>query len=465
MSLKIYNTLTRQKETFVPLEAGKVSLYVCGMTVYDYCHLGHARVLVAFDIIHRYLLASDFSVNYVRNITDIDDKILQRAEENGEQYSALTARFIAAMHEDEKRLNVLRPTQEPRATDYIAPMQDMIKVLEEKDFAYAAGNGDVYFAVEKFANYGALSGKKLDELRDGASERTTVATDKRDARDFTLWKSAKAGEAHWHSPWGNGRPGWHIECSAMSTQCLGDTFDIHGGGPDLVFPHHENEIAQSEAATGETYVNYWMHAGAVRVNNEKMSKSLGNFFTIREILDKYHAEVVRFFLISSHYRSPINYSEESLKEAKAGLDRFYQCLQGFEAVAALPLAALRETQAWQDFAQVMNDDFNVREATAVMYQLVREINGQSDTNKAEENVAILKGLANVLGILQEDPTVFLQAGHSGELSAEQIEAQIQARVAAKAAKDFALADKIRDDLKAQGIILADSPQGTTWRRE
>lgn len=465
MALQIYNTLAREKQAFKPLQDGKVSMYVCGMTVYDYCHLGHARVLVAFDIINRYLSAKGYDVNYVRNITDIDDKILKRAQENGEGYKALTARFIAAMHEDEQRLNVLRPTQEPRATDYIDDMIGMISNLEQKQFAYAGNSGDVYYAVKKFPHYGALSGKKLDELRDGASERVTVETDKRDERDFALWKSAKAGEAHWDSPWGKGRPGWHIECSAMSTKCLGETFDIHGGGPDLVFPHHENEIAQSEAATGKKYVNYWMHAGAVRVDNEKMSKSLGNFFTIREILDKYHAEVVRFFLISSHYRSPINYSEESLKEAKVGLERFYQSMQAYAEVAPLSLEALQQTDTWQAFAAAMDDDFNVREGLAVMYNVVREINSANDQQSAEQHVAILKALGNVLGILQDNPTAFLQAGSEQGLSAETIEQKIAERQAAKAAKNYALSDQIRDELKAQGVILADSAQGTTWRRE
>lgn len=464
MSLSIYNTLRREKQLFKPLVDGKVSMYVCGMTVYDYCHLGHARVLVAFDIINRYLQAKGFEVNYVRNITDIDDKILNRAKENQEDYRELTSRFIAAMHEDEKRLNVLRPTQEPRATDYVDEMISMISTLQDKQFAYVGKQGDVYYSVLRFPNYGALSGKKLDDLRDGASERVTVETDKQDARDFTLWKAAKEGEASWQSPWGNGRPGWHIECSAMSTRCLGDTFDIHGGGPDLVFPHHENEIAQSEAATGKTYVNYWMHAGAVRVDNEKMSKSLGNFFTIREILDKYHAEVVRFFLISSHYRSPINYSEDSLKEAKSGLDRFYQSLQNHADVPALTLQALKQTESWQQFSAAMDDDFNVREALAVMYGLVREINSQSDN--AQEKAAILKAFGNVLGILQADATEFLQAGSQvAGLDSQAIEEKIQQRNQAKADKDFALADQIRDELKAQGIILADSAQGTTWRRE
>lgn len=465
--LHIYNTLSRKKEVFKPLQEGKVNMYVCGMTVYDYCHLGHARVLVAFDVITRYLRAAGYDVNYVRNITDIDDKILNRANENGEKFTDLTERFIAAMHEDEKRLAVLPPDQEPKATMHIAEIISMVKILLEKGFAYAANNGDVYYAVEKFATYGELSKKNLDELRAGASERVNVETDKKDPRDFALWKAAKEGEVSWDSPWGKGRPGWHIECSAMSTCCLGDTFDIHGGGPDLPFPHHENEIAQSEAATGKKYVNYWMHAGAVRVDNEKMSKSLGNFFTIREILDKYHAEVVRFFLISSHYRSAINYSEDHLKEAKTGLDRFYQCLQGYEQVAALSLVELKQTENYKTFSAAMNDDFNTREAIAVMYGLVKEINTETAAGHraAEEKVAELKAYGDLLGFLQVDPKMFLQAGSSEGLGAEEIEQKIADRVAAKKAKNYALSDQIREELLAQGVILEDSREGTSWRRE
>ncbi len=458
--LKIYNTLTRQKDAFKPLQEGKVNMYVCGMTVYDYCHLGHARVLVAFDVIVRYLRASGYEVNYVRNITDIDDKILNRANENGEVYTALTERFIKAMHEDEKRLGVLSPNHEPCATDYIADIIAMIKTLESKGFAYSASNGDVYYAVEKFPTYGELARKNLDDLQAGA--RVDVEEAKRDPRDFALWKAAKEGEVYWESPWGKGRPGWHIECSAMSTCCLGDTFDIHGGGPDLPFPHHENEIAQSEAATGKKYVNYWMHAGAVRVDNEKMSKSLGNFFTIREILDKYHPEIVRYFLISSHYRSPINYSEDNLKEAKAGLERFYKCLLGYEAIPALSLAELQKTESYKVFAENMDDDFNVREGLAVMYGLVRDINnGEAAQQKIEE----LKAFGDLLGFLQEDPQTFLQAGAKEDLSAAAIEQKIADRVAAKLAKDYALADKIRMDLLSQGVVLEDSREGTRWRRE
>ncbi len=457
--LSIYNTLTRKKEVFKPVEDGKVSMYVCGMTVYDYCHLGHARVLVAFDVITRYLRSAGYDVNYIRNITDIDDKILRRADENGEDFEALTERFITAMHEDEARLGVLSPTAEPRATAYIDEIIAMVSTLIKKGHAYAAENGDVYYSVTSFDNYGALSGKNLDELLDGASSRTNVETDKKDSRDFALWKRADESDVHWDSPWGKGRPGWHIECSAMSTCCLGHTFDIHGGGPDLPFPHHENEIAQSEAATGHKYVNTWMHAGAVRVDNEKMSKSLGNFFTIREILDQYHPEVVRFFLISSHYRSAINYSEDSLKEAKSGLDRFYQCLQGHESTEGLTGDMLKQSASYQQFCQVMDDDFNVREAIAVMFGLVKDIN-----NGDVAKVAELKALAGLLGILSEDPTSFLQAQSSSALSAEYIETQIAARVQAKLDKDYGLSDNIRDALKEQGVELMDSREGTTWKR-
>ena len=458
--LKIYNTLSRQKEVFKPLEPGKVNMYVCGMTVYDYCHLGHARVLVAFDVIVRYLRAIGYDVNYVRNITDIDDKILNRATERGEAFTDLTKRFINAMHEDEKRLGVQSPSQEPRATAYIDQIINMIKVLEQKGFAYAPGNGDVYYAVDKFPAYGELSKKNPEDLLAGA--RVDVEEAKRDPRDFALWKAAKEGEVSWDSPWGKGRPGWHIECSAMSTCCLGDTFDIHGGGPDLPFPHHENEIAQSEAATGKKYVNVWMHAGAVRVDNEKMSKSLGNFFTIREILDKYHPEVVRYFLMSSHYRSPINYSEDNLKEAKAGLERFYQCLRGHEDIAALSLPELQKTDSYKAFVEVMDDDFNVREAIAVMYGLVRDIN---NGDQVGQKVAELKAFGNLLGFLQEDPDTFLQTGSKEDLSAEAIEQKIAERIAAKQNKQYALADQIRQELLDLGVVLEDSKEGTRWRRE
>ncbi len=463
--LKIYNTLSRQKETFQPLHEGKVNMYVCGMTVYDYCHLGHARVLVAFDLIVNYMRSQGYDVTYVRNITDIDDKILNRAAENGEPFEKLTDRFITAMHEDEAKLGVTSPSMEPRATEHLPEIIAMVENLVENGYAYAADNGDVYFAVTKFADYGKLSKKNLDELLSGA--RVEVADSKKDARDFALWKAAKEGEASWDSPWGPGRPGWHIECSAMSTGCLGSTFDIHGGGPDLPFPHHENEIAQSEAATGQKYVNYWMHAGAVRVDDEKMSKSLGNFFTIREILEKYHPEVVRYFLVSSHYRSSINYSEDHLLEAKAGLERFYTALRAYGDVVPLDLQALEGSENYRRFVTVMDDDFNTREAIAVMFDLARELNTQSkvDAEAAKQLAAELKGLGALFGLLQAEPESFLQAGADDAISAEQIETLIADRTQAKKDKNYARADEIRQELLAQGVVLEDSREGTKWRRE
>lgn len=456
MSLQIYNTLTRQKETFKPLVAGKVGMYVCGMTVYDFCHLGHARVMVAFDVIARYLRHRGYEVNYVRNITDIDDKIIRRANENGEAFNALTERFITEMHNDSDRLGIEPPTSEPRATAHIGDIIHMVQTLIDKGFAYAADNGDVYYSVRKFDGYGQLSGKVLDELEAGA--RVDVEEHKRDPLDFVLWKAAKPDEPHWDSPWGIGRPGWHIECSAMSTCCLGDTFDIHGGGPDLKFPHHENEIAQSEAATGKHYVNTWMHAGAVRVDGEKMSKSLGNFFTIREILDKYPAEVVRFLLLSSQYRSAINYSEDSLKEAQTRLERFYNALRGVVVGDVQDV----DNEYSQRFHAAMDDDFNTPEAVAVLFDLVRAV------NKAEgaEQAALagqLRYLGGVLGCLQSDPEAFLQSG-AGEDGAW-IEAMITKRADAKKAKDFATADAVRDELLAKGIVLRDGPEGTSWSKQ
>ncbi len=460
--LKIYNTFTREKAEFVPIEPGKIRMYVCGMTVYDYCHIGHARVMVSFDAIVRYLRARGWQVTYVRNVTDIDDKILRRAAENGEAFDALTARFIGHMHEDERALGVLPPDREPHATHHIGDIIDMVKALVEKGFAYAASNGDVYYRVARFADYGRLSNKNLDDLLAGA--RVEVDEAKEDPRDFALWKAAKPEEVHWASPWGAGRPGWHIECSAMSKCCLGETFDIHGGGPDLVFPHHENEIAQSEAATGKKYVNYWMHAGAVRVDGEKMSKSLGNFFTIRDVLAKYHPEVVRFFLLSSHYRSPINYSEENLIEARGGLERFYNALKNYAAVPALALDALADSTYYARFCEAMDDDFNSREAIAVLYDLVRDLNSASDAVQAERLAGELRALGGILGLVQSDPLAFLQAGGEGDLSAEAIEALILERAQAKKDKQFARADQIRDELLAKGVVLEDSRQGTSWRR-
>ncbi|PHQ26558.1 cysteine--tRNA ligase [Marinobacter guineae] len=460
--IRIYNTLTQQKEEFRPIEPGKVRIYVCGMTVYDYCHLGHARVLVAFDVVTRYLRHRGFEVNYVRNITDIDDKILRRAEENGEPYNELTGRMIQAMHEDEARLGVLSPNEEPRATAYIDEIIAMIHKLIHGGHAYAADNGDVYFAVDSFDGYGKLSKKKLDDLLAGA--RVDVQEAKRSPADFALWKAAKAGEVSWPSPWGDGRPGWHIECSAMSTSCLGDTFDIHGGGPDLLFPHHENEIAQSECATGHTFVNTWMHAGAIRVNKEKMSKSLGNFFTIREIMETYPAEVVRYFLVSSHYRSQVDYSEENLAEAGRTLTRLYHALRGIVPAKA---ADVPETEHDRRFAEAMDDDFNTAGAIAVLHAVANEINQHRRDGSEEEakrSAAVLVRLGSVLGLLQQNPEAFFQGGAGGELSADNIEALIQARADARKAKDFAEADRIRDQLAEKGVILDDSREGTSWRR-
>ncbi|MBS3670598.1 cysteine--tRNA ligase [Vreelandella boliviensis] len=462
--MHIYNTLTRRKEPFTPLEAGKVSMYVCGMTVYDYCHLGHARVMVAFDVITRYLRERGYDVNYVRNITDIDDKILKRADENGESITALTERMIDAMHEDEQRLFVLPPSHEPRATGHIDDIVAMIETLIEKGFAYTADNGDVYYRVRRFADYGKLNNRQLDDMRAGS--RVDVDIHKEDPLDFVLWKAAKPGEAHWPSPWGNGRPGWHIECSAMSTCCLGDTFDIHGGGPDLTFPHHENEIAQSEAATGKTYVNTWMHAGAVRVNQEKMSKSLGNFFTIRDVLAEHDPEVVRFLLVASHYRSPINYSVDSLTEARKSLTRLYTALEGLELGEEKGETSGDASTYRQRFTQVMDDDFNTPEALAVMFELAREVNRakQEQPIEAARLAGELKQLGSVLGLLQQVPQTFLKGTQQQgmPLSESEIEAKIAQRIEAKVNKDFAQADAIRDELAALGIILKDSREGTSW---
>jgi len=456
--LNIHNSLTRSIQEFVPIEPGKVRLYVCGMTVYDYCHLGHGRVMVVFDMVTRWLRASGLQVTYVRNITDIDDKIIKRAAENGESIRQLTDRFIAAMHEDADALGVLRPDHEPRATEFVPQMLDMIGQLEKNGYAYLSGSQDVCYSVRKFSGYGKLSGKSLEDLR--AGERVDVKEGKQDPLDFVLWKHAKAeepDEVKWESAWGTGRPGWHIECSAMSSQLLGDHFDIHGGGQDLQFPHHENEIAQSEGAHGKTFVNYWMHNGFVRVDDEKMSKSLGNFFTIRDILKKYDAEVVRFFILRAHYRSPLNYSDAHLDDAKAALTRLYTALKGFDVVPAI---VWDETSA-QRFKAAMDEDFATPEAVAVLFDIANELNRTKDAKTAAQ----LKGLAGVLGLLQRDPVVFLQGSPTTDgLDDAAIDAQIAARVAAKKAKNFAEADRIRNELKAAGIILEDSSGGTTWRR-
>jgi cysteinyl-tRNA synthetase len=459
--LKLYNSLTRAKETFVPIEPGKVRMYVCGMTVYDYCHLGHARVLVVFDVIVRHLRSLGYEVTYVRNITDIDDKIIARARENNESIHVLTERFIQAMHEDADALGVLRPDAEPCATESMDTILGMIRGLLDRGYAYQGDNGDVFYAVGKFDNYGQLSGKRLDELRSGA--RVDVADAKRDPLDFVLWKAAKPGEPSWPSDWGPGRPGWHIECSAMSTECLGAHFDIHGGGMDLQFPHHENEIAQSEAATGEHFVNYWIHNGFVQVDEEKMSKSLGNFFTIREVLKKYDPEVVRYFILASHYRSPLNYGDESLEQAKSALARLYTALKD------LPDAAVTQrTEYEQRFNDAMNDDFNTPVAIAVLFDLARDIN-KLRVDKLEQSASLgklLRKLGGILGILQRSAEDYLKAGGAvGGLSDAEIDTLIAERLTARNAKNFAESDRIRDGLRRQGVILEDAAGGTTWRRE
>jgi cysteinyl-tRNA synthetase len=453
--LHITNSLTRTKEVFVPITPGRIRMYVCGMTVYDLCHLGHARVFVVFDMVTRWLRASGYQVEYVRNITDIDDKIIRRAQENGETPAALAERFIAEMHEDERALGVLPPDHEPRATAYVAQMLGLIAQLEKNGLAYGAPNGDVYYSVRGFADYGRLSGKSLDELR--AGERVEVDPNKRDPMDFVLWKAAKPGEPAWESPWGPGRPGWHIECSAMSAELLGNHFDIHGGGQDLQFPHHENEIAQSEGAHGCPFVNYWLHNGFVRVDNEKMSKSLGNFFTIREVLKKYDAEVVRFFILRAHYRSPLNYSDAHLDDAKGALTRLYTALKNAPVTAASPDW---EQSAAQRFRAAMDDDFNTPEAIAQLFELASKAN-RGDAAAAQT----LRSLGGVLGLLQRDTADFMQAGVSGDgMSETEIEALIAARQAARTERNFAESDRIRDALIAAGIVLEDGPGGTIWRR-
>jgi cysteinyl-tRNA synthetase len=454
------------------------------MTVYDYCHVGHAGVMVVFDVVARYLRASGYEVTYVRNITDIDDKIIKRARENAEPMAALTERFIAAMHEDAAALAVLPPDQEPRATSSIDAIVQMILTLIERGYAYQAGNGDVYYDVSRFAHYGALSGKRLEDLR--AGERVAVDEAKDDPLDFVLWKAAKPGEPSWEAPFGPGRPGWHIECSAMSTQCLGEHFDIHGGGMDLMFPHHENEIAQSEGATGHRFVNVWMHNGFVQINEEKMSKSLGNFFTVREVLKQYRPEVVRYFILSSHYRSSLNYSSDNLDSAKAALDRFYTALRDVPVVDAADVAMDDGDYATR-FRAAMDDDFNTPEAMAVLFDLARDLNrakSEGNQDEASRLSGVLRHFGDMLGLLQDDPrewlrgggaTIFAQTAHLNitahpatvtiSLSDAKIHDLIQQRLAARKAKNWAESDRIRDELKAQGIILEDRPDGTTdWRR-
>ena len=457
MSLRIFNTLSRAVSEFLPAEPGHVRMYVCGMTVYDLCHLGHARSMIAFDVVQRWLKASGYKVTYVRNVTDIDDKIIKRALENGETIRNLTDRMIDALHQDADALGIERPQHEPRATDYVPQMLSMIGTLEQKGLAYRAGNGDVNYSVRKFPGYGKLSGKSLDELN--AGERVAVSTEegaKNDPLDFVLWKSAKPTEPEdvkWASPFGTGRPGWHIECSAMACELLGQTFDIHGGGADLQFPHHENEIAQSEGANGQPLARFWMHNGFINVDNEKMSKSLGNFFTIRDVLKEFDAETVRFFIVRSHYRSSLNYSDVHLSDAKGALKRLYTALQ------AVPPAAVQVD--WADplaarFKAAMDEDFGTPEAVSVLFELASEVNRSGSAERA----GLLKSLGALLGLLQTDPTVYLQAGAGLDEAAIQL--QIQARADAKKAKNFAEADRIRHALLAQGIVLKDSATGTTW---
>ena len=450
--IKIYNSLTREKQLFTPIDAGKIRMYVCGMTVYDYCHLGHARVMVVFDMISRWFRASDYEVTYVRNITDVDDKIIKRAHENGETIDVLTQRFIDAMDEDSAHLGIIRPDAEPRATQHIQGMLDMIATLIEKGHAYQAENGDVFYKVRSFNDYGKLSGKSLDDLR--AGERVEVDTFKQDPMDFVLWKSVKPNEPNWDSPWGKGRPGWHIECSVMSAHHLGAHFDIHGGGQDLQFPHHENEIAQSEAAHSCQMANYWMHNGFVRVDDEKMSKSLGNFFTIREVLSRYDAEVLRFFILRAHYRSPLNYSDKHLDDAKTALTRLYTALRGVETNTT-PVDWTQPQAA--RFKAAMDDDMNTPEAMAVLFELANEVN----KDKSSEAASLLKQLGAIIGLLQADPDAFFQGSNDGELD---VDALIIARIEAKKVKNFAEADRIRKALAEAGIVLEDTPQGTTWRR-
>ena len=467
MALSIYSTLSKKQEVFEPLERGHVKMYVCGVTVYDYCHIGHGRTFVAFDVIRRWMEASGLKVTFVRNVTDVDDKIIRRAHERNVSIDELTEEFTRAMQEDMQALGCLAPTQEPRATQFIPEMLKLVETLETKGLAYQGKDGDVNYAVRKFATYGRLSGKSLDDLQSGA--RVDVNEGKRDPLDFVLWKSAKLGEPQWQSKWGAGRPGWHIECSAMSTKILGDTFDIHGGGPDLVFPHHENEIAQSEGATGKTFAKVWMHSGPLRVRDkdgheEKMSKSLGNFWTIRDALTDTNKaygegngnEVLRFFLARSHYRSPISFSPVLIEEAQKGLVRLYGALEGLEVEDT----AVNWNESFaQRFKQAMDDDFNTAQAIAVLFELASEVNRTKDSQLASQ----LKALGGVLNILQRDPEVFLK-GASNDEDVSRIEALVQERTDAKKARNFARADEIRKQLASEGIELLDTPQGTTWRR-
>jgi len=455
MTLKFYNSLTNQKEDFTPIHEAEVSMYVCGMTVYDSCHLGHARAMMAFDILVRYLKNQGYKVKFVRNITDVDDKIIERAIHNNELIGDLTQRTIASMHKDFAQLGLVLPTAEPRATDYIPDMIEMIEGLIKKDHAYYSPGGDVFFAVRTFPEYGKLSNKNIDDLNPGA--RIAEDDSKKDPLDFVLWKSAKEGEPSWDSPWGQGRPGWHIECSVMSFQNLGQHFDIHGGGPDLLFPHHENEIAQSECASGSKFANYWLHSGLLKINGEKMSKSLGNFAMLKDLFISYHPEVLRYYLISSHYRSSLNFDQESLNQARSALARLYQALASIEGESDE-----LDQNIMNQFSLVMDDDLNTPEALSLLFQLVKLINNSSDPIQKMKYGATLKELSGVLGLLQDDPKIFFQFG--AQLSDEEIDKQIALRNAARDKKDFQTADKIRDSLIDQGIILDDSSAGTTWKK-
>lgn len=461
--LQIYNTLSKQKEIFTPLRPEEIGFYICGPTVYDYCHIGHARVYLAFDTIMRYLQYQGFKVKYIRNITDIDDKIIKRAKENTESVEALTSRLIKAMHEDFKNLNILEPLIEPRATEYIEAMIEIIQHLLDKEYAYRGENGDIYYQVDKFKSYGCLAHRQLEDLMVGA--RIEVNEAKRHPLDFVLWKAAKAGEPHWPAPWGPGRPGWHIECSAMALRNLGETFDIHGGGPDLKFPHHENERAQSEAVTGKKWVNYWMHVGYVQIEKEKMAKSLGNFITIRDFLKNNHSEVLRYFSISSHYRSPIDYTQEHIDLAFKGLERLYTALRGISLTPEIKI--VENTQFENNFIKAMNDDFNTPVAIAVLFDLAREINRlrDSDRTQAISLAALLKKLGNIIGLLYSSSEEFLQKLQDNQTSSEEIEALIEKRAKARKVKDWAEADRIRDLLLARGIPLEDTATGgTTWKK-
>lgn len=456
--LQIYNTLKHQKEEFKPITPGKIGIYVCGVTVYDYCHIGHARTFVNFDMIVRYLRWRGFDVHYVRNITDIDDKIIKRANERGVPAKELAEEFIDKMHEDFARLNILSPDVEPRATDNINEIIDLAQRLIQNGHAYVGGNGDVMFSISSFPQYGALSGQKLEELNAGA--RVEVEKSKRSPFDFVLWKMSKPGEPAWDSPWGKGRPGWHIECSAMNHKYLGENFDIHGGGSDLIFPHHENEIAQSCCAFHSKYVNYWMHSGMVMINEEKMSKSLNNFFTIRDVLEHYDAETIRFFLLSGQYRSALNYSKENLDMAKAALTRLYTALRGVE-----PVEMGSKSEYEERFVELMDDDFNTPGAQSVLFDLAKAVN-KAEGEEKQKLAGHLLSLGAVLGILYQKPEDFLKGESAGaEDDTAVIEALIEERRAARAARDFAAADAARDKLTAMGIVLEDGPQGTTWRRK